>query len=183
MNTSQPLSTASSPDLDWSQIRETVALLNLSVARIEYSMSDGNDSVDTLTDWFTTMVQNMRAIETASEELEDSEAKQAIQSNSRTASEHVQSAIIAFQFYDKLTQRLAHVSKSLSSLTELVSDPERVYVPYEWSELQTTIKSKYTLDSDKKMFDDIMSGMSIDDALQEGIEHAKQQPSGDIELF
>jgi hypothetical protein len=183
MKSVQPLSTAHSPDLDWSQIRETVALLNLAVARIEYSMRDGNDSVDTLTDWFTTMVQNMQVIETASKDLPESEAKQAIQNNSKSAAEHVQSAIIAFQFYDKLTQRLTHVSKSLSSLTALVSDPERLYVPYEWTGLQTMIKSKYTLDSDKKMFEDIMSGMSIEEALQEGIEHAKQQPGGDIELF
>jgi hypothetical protein len=183
MKNVQPLSSANSPDLDWSQIRETVALLNLSVARIEYSMRDGNDSIDTLTDWFTTMVQNMQAIEAASEDLPDSETKQTIQNNSRAACGHVQSAIMAFQFYDKLTQRLTHVSKSLSSLTALVSDPERLYAPDEWSDLQNMIKSKYTLDADRKMFDDIMNGMSIEAALQEGIEHAQQDNGGDIELF
>jgi len=183
MENVQPLSTASNPDLDWSQVRETVALLNLAVARIEHSMRDGNDSVETLTDWFTTMVKNMQVIKTATEDLPEGETKQAIQNNSRAAAEHVQSAIIAFQFYDKLTQRLAHVSKSLNAMASLVSDPQRLYVPDEWSGLQTMIKSRYTLDADKKMFEDIMSGMSIEDALQNGIKHAKQQSGGDIELF
>lgn len=183
MNNSQPLNTTPKPDLDWSQIHETVAMLNLAVARIEYSMSEGNDSVDKLTDWFTTMVQNMQVIKKAAEDLPDSDAKQAILSNSDDAAKHVRSAIIAFQFYDKLTQRLSHVSKSLNGLSTLVSDPQRVFLPYEWSGLQTMIRSQYTLDADVKMFDNVMSGMSIEEALQEGIDNAKQQPENDIELF
>ena len=48
-------STSANPDLDWSQIRETVAMLNLAVAQIAGTLTEGDDSVRTLVDSFTSM--------------------------------------------------------------------------------------------------------------------------------
>ena len=45
-------SDARNPDLDWSQIRETVMMLSLALAQIERSMTDGDDSVNALTELF-----------------------------------------------------------------------------------------------------------------------------------
>ncbi|MDQ7073388.1 MAG: hypothetical protein Q9N32_08010 [Gammaproteobacteria bacterium] len=88
---------------------------------------------------------------------------------------------MAFQFYDKLTQRLSHVSHSLESLVDLVGDNSRLYNPVEWSLLQEKIKSRYTMPEEHNMFELMMSGMSIQDVLQQ----LKQQDDkgDDVELF
>ena len=97
----------------------------------------------------------------------------------------MQQAIIAFQFYDKLCQRLMHVSKSLGVLASLVSDPAKLYNPYEWKGLQEKIKSKYTVEAERIMFEFILQGRSVEEAL----ELAKQskpessQQDDDVELF
>ena len=46
-------STAARPDLDWSQVRETILMLDLAVAQMEMAMRDSADSVDVLTHAFT----------------------------------------------------------------------------------------------------------------------------------
>ncbi len=177
------LSTSHAPDLDWSQIRETVAMLTLAVARIEYAMKDGNDSVDTLTEWFTSMVGNAQVINMAAQTLPQGDTRDTILSNCQCVDEKVQSAIIAFQFYDKFTQRLSHIAVILKSLSAIVSDSGRVYSPYEWSALQKMIKSKYTLDADQRMFDAILAGKSVDEVLKEAVKLEEERESSDIELF
>ena len=67
-------SNANHPDLDWSQIREAVKMLNLAVAQIEHSMRVGEDSVQTLTDSFTTMAGYVKSLDTAiSENISEGE--------------------------------------------------------------------------------------------------------------
>ena len=53
-------SDAAMSTLDWSHIRETVRFLNLAVAHIEDSMSEGDESVEALTDSFTTIAYMTR---------------------------------------------------------------------------------------------------------------------------
>ena len=50
------------------------------------------------------------------------EIKAGLQTQAGQLGERVQQSIIAFQFYDKLVQRLAHVCHSLSALSNLVVD-------------------------------------------------------------
>lgn len=55
-------SKAAAPDLDWSQVSETVRMLNLAVAQIAMAMHEGEDSVESLTKSFTDMVSNVEEI-------------------------------------------------------------------------------------------------------------------------
>ena len=57
-------SSAHSPDLDWSQVRETVLMLELAVGQIESALKEGNSSVEVLTDSFTSMAGYMRMVHT-----------------------------------------------------------------------------------------------------------------------
>ena len=180
METVSP-STSHAPDLDWSQIRETILMLNLAVAQIENAMSEGDDSVNTLTNTFTSMIGDAEVIRLTSESLPEGNEKQAIQKHGTEIHNNMGAAIIAFQFYDKLNQRLSHVANSLSSLAELVNDPQQLYNPYEWKGLQEKIKSKYTIDADKKMFDALLGGATVEDALETG--KANSADDSDIEMF
>ena len=157
-------------------------MLNLAVARIEHAMLDGDESISALTDSFTSLVKSVRAIENSAEQLDDSETKTEIQHHSALVGNKSQAAIIAFQFYDRLSQRLNHVSKSLAELTDLVAYKERFYDDEQWSCLQETIRSKYTLNADMKMFDDLMGGKTIEEIIQQA-EKTKANTADGIELF
>lgn len=180
-------SNATKPDLDWSQVRETVRLLNLAVAHIEESMSEGNDSIDVLTDSFTTMAGTIKLIEKYikdSPELVANNLTSSIEEKCQSLNDKVNTAIIAFQFYDRLVQKLSHVSHSMETLGELIGNDERLYNPLEWTALQQKIRSRYTMESERLMFDGLMSGMSVKEALETARQHqGNTGSSDDIEFF
>lgn len=183
-------STSSNPDLDWSQLKETILMLNLAIAQIQQSMIEGDASVNTLTDSFTSLATNLKDIRDSIEHLEDTshpeneKVKLIIQGSATTASDKVNAAIVAFQFYDKLTQRLQHVSDSLNSLSALIADPASLYSPPQWRALQEHIRSKYTMEEERKMFDKVLSGKPINEAIEEfKAEIHQNHQDDDIELF
>lgn len=188
---SQPRgTTAHMPDLNWSQVRETVLMLELSAVQIETAMKDSNASVEVLTNSFTSMAGYMRmisdTIQTLPDQGEVGVAKQNLSGVSEHVSGMVHQAIIAFQFYDKLVQRLDHVCHSLSGLSGLVSDTGRLYNPAEWSGLQELIRSKYTMAEERDMFDAVMAGATVEEALKHYMTARMQQvedSGGEIELF
>lgn len=185
MESSSPqTSMSSNPDLDWSQIHETVRMLNLAVAHIEMSMRDGDESVDTLSDAFTTMMGNLKVMGSIVAQQQESESKDTFMSHYQIVEQQMQSTIIAFQFYDKLNQRLSHMSHSLSALSELISNKDKLYSPNEWKALQEKIKSRYTIESDRKMFEVLLNGATVTEALDFMKNESKDDSGEDaIELF
>lgn len=184
----QSSSTASRPDLDWSQVRETIMMLNLAMTQIEMAMHDSASSVGDLTDSFTSISGTLGAIREVTRQLPDTpsvlSAKAEIEALGGEGSEKVGQAIIAFQFYDRLSQRLSHVCRSLDDLGALVNEPARLYNPLAWVALQQKIRSKYVTEEDRKMFDTLMETQDVQKALAEFMKcKREQQPSGDIELF
>lgn len=177
---------ARTPDLNWSQVRETVLMLELSAVQIEAAMKDSNASVEVLTDSFTSMAGYMRMISDTLQSLPEDGEVGAAKQNLIGVSDHVSSmvhqAIIAFQFYDKLVQRLAHVGESLGGLSGLVSDQRRLFNPGEWVALQDKIRSRYSMREEVSMFEAVMAGMSVHEAVNRYMEEMKQK-GDDIELF
>ena len=177
---------AHQPDLNWSQMRETVLMLELAAVQIEAAMKDSNSSVEVLTHSFTTMADYMRLIsdtvKTLPDEGEVGVAKQNLNGVTNNVSSMVHQAIIAFQFYDKLVQRLAHVGISLGDLSDLVANTQRLFNPNEWVQLQQKIKVKYTTREEIAMFDAVMNGMPVQEAVDKFMAEMKEKPD-DIELF
>ncbi len=184
---SLPHSTAARPDLDWSQIRETILMINLAMAQIEMALRDSSGSVEVLTNSFTGMYGNLMALVESAHHLPDSPVKQEIEEAGTAVSAQMQQAIVAFQFYDRLTQRLSHVCRSLEDLGGIVNDPARLYNPFAWNALQQKIRSKYSMEDEKLMFDTLVSTGSVEQALQLYVERkqseAQADTSSDIELF
>lgn len=178
--------TAHQPDLNWSQVRETVLMLELAAVQIEAAMKDSNSSVEVLTNSFTTMAGYMQLItqtvQTLPDEGEVGTAKQNLSGVSEHVSSMVHQAIIAFQFYDKLVQRLAHVGISLGDLSDLVANTQRLFNPSEWVQLQQKIKVKYTTREEIAMFDAVMQGMPVQEAVDKFMAEMNERPD-DIELF
>ena len=94
----------------------------------------------------------------------------------------VHRSIIAFQFYDKLSQRLAHVSHSLEALGCLVTDQRKIYSPFEWVGLQEKIRAKYSTREEVDMFNAVMQGMPVKEAL-ENYKAEMKDKGDDVELF
>ena len=181
-------SMASNPDLDWSQVRETVRMLELAAAQVNMALREGDDSVGALSNSFTSMIGSVNTISTALEDMECSEssavAQQTIKNNCAQVQEQMQSAIVAFQFYDRLSQQLAHVIHSLDSMGELIGNHEQLYNPFEWKGLQEKIRARYSMQEEQEMFDALLSGASVEEALEICVEKMANRPADDdIELF
>ena len=104
----------------------------------------------------------------------------------------MQRSIVAFQFYDRLTQKLSHVYESLAHLGDLINSPAKLYNPDEWKRIQEEIRSNYTMECERLMFDQIMEGASVTQALElyrhqfeqtESIAVADDDTEDNIELF
>lgn len=174
------MSNKNNEEQNWSEMRETVLILNVAVARIKHAMIEGDDSFTSLSESFVEIINSAEQITLATKKLEDSPVKTDIYENCEDISQRVGSSIVAFQFYDKLSQRMALVSNTLNSLSEVLKDPVKKGDHKEWLNLQNTIRSKYTLDSDQKMFDDVLNGMSVEEALKTAVEETTEN---DIEFF
>lgn len=181
---------AASPEPDWNQARQTVLMLELAAGQVEAAMKDSNSSVEVLTDSFTSLVDTLQLVEAAIDTLPDTIGnglvKQEIQSNTRFIGEKIRQAIVAFQFYDRLVQRLDHVCRGLDGLAELLADPARKGDPAEWRALQEKILAKYTLAEERAMFDAVLAGTPVHEALQHYLEARLKEiknQGGEIELF
>lgn len=192
---SNPGSSSIKPDLDWSQIKETISMLCLAMAQIESTLTDSSKSVDELSGTFTGMANDAKKIGTLAEQVDSAEDWQTKRNQiMETANEmhlQMQKAIVAFQFYDRLSQKLGHVNLSLTHLGDIINDTKRLYNPNEWRRIQDEIRSNYTMECERMMFDHIMKGMTIAEALElyrhqfEQTESlsAQDDTDDDIELF
>ncbi len=182
--------------LGWKELQETVLTLNLAVAQIKMSMKDGDHSVSTLIDSFTTLSGCVQVIDSASSEIPDQPTvetdcraiRETVQTNVDLVAEKVGAAIVAFQFYDKLTQRLSHVSSSLTALSGLVSDQEHIESHEDWHNLREQIRKIYSMVDEASMYDAIMQGENLETALKIATQ-SQERPadendnSGEVDLF
>lgn len=189
-----PGSTSSNPDLNWSQVRETISMLCLAMAQVETSLNDSSKSVDVLTQSFTDMADDAQALVKTLESSDPSEplgdAKDEMLSKASSILSKMSHAVVAFQFYDRLSQKLGHVNESLTHLGDVIGDQRRVYNPEEWNKIQNKIRTDYTMECERLMFDLIMKGATISEALElyrhefDLLDVAKDDDTDDdIELF
>ncbi|MCF7964820.1 MAG: hypothetical protein K9L79_04680 [Methylobacter tundripaludum] len=170
------------PDLDWTQVRETSKMLILSAIQVEDMLNESDVSVNTLTESFTSIVEHMQCINEHLLALDPCKVREDALACCAETTGKIQASIIAFQFYDRMQQCLQHVTLNLKGLSELVEDPDRLYNPTEWRQFQHEIRSRYTMESEKLMFDAIVHGKSVKETLAIKSAHQEDQ-SDNIELF
>lgn len=183
---------ASQSSEELKHIRETINMLYLAVCQIEATMSDANGSVDTLTRSFTTLAEHTHdmsnKVQSVDEATELATIKSDISSTANEIQSNISQSIQAFQFYDRVCQRVDHVARSLEKVTHLLNDQNSLNNDDAWKTLQNTIKSSYTMEAERIMFEFIMRGGSVAEALEIYRHHfEKNQDSEDdddeIELF
>ncbi|WP_178861296.1 hypothetical protein [Thiomicrorhabdus cannonii] len=181
------------------EVQQTILVLNLSVAQIDLSITEGDHSVNTLIDSFTFMSQHIEEIQNSSANILQAVGDNAaVQEHNALLTSHtaelaakMQQAIIAFQFYDKLSQRLNHVSHGLSGLAEIVSHEMRVKNREEWEAFKQSVRKGTTMREEEELFElifdqHIPTEEAINIMRQRMLErmHEEEQAADDeIELF
>ncbi|MBO1924439.1 hypothetical protein [Thiomicrorhabdus sp. 6S3-12] len=181
------------------EVQQTILILNLSIAQIDLSITEGDNSVNALIDSFTYMSQHIEQIQAASRNLleQAEEAGSSMQSHSSLLlseagelSAKMQQAIIAFQFYDKLSQRLSHVSHGLSGLAEIVSHEMRVKSPQEWEDFKASVRKGTTMREEEELFELIFDQhVPAEEAIEvmkdrmRSRMHEEEQAEDEVEFF
>ncbi|WP_245792259.1 hypothetical protein [Teredinibacter waterburyi] len=177
---------------DWSHIQETINMLYLAVCQIEATMADSNKAVDTLTGSFALLANHTNAVSAQINQLSKIEQldafKQDLTATATEMNSNISSSIEAFQFYDRVCQRLDHVARSLEKVTELMQTENSIHDPAAWRQVQLGIKSSYTMEAERIMFEFIMRGGKVKDALDIYRHHfesteIKTPRDDEIELF
>ncbi|MFT7560901.1 MAG: hypothetical protein ACI93R_002824 [Flavobacteriales bacterium] len=178
---------------DWSHIRETINMLFLAICQIEATMTDSNKAVDTLTESFTALANHTQSVSAQIQELTEPEQlakfKVDISETAANLQNNISASIQAFQFYDRVCQRLEHVSTSLENVCGLLDSDISMQNPGSWKKIQEQIKSSYTMEAERIMFEFIMRGGSVNEALEIYQHHFTQESTSknvdedEIELF
>lgn len=100
--------------------------------------------------------------------------------------EPLHEAIIALQFYDRLSQRLEHATNTVEKLGDLMAQHQEI--PSDrWQSLQSSIRQSYTMETEREMFDFIMQGNSVGSTLdkyQHNLTNEEGDPeNSDVSLF
>ena len=170
------------PDLDWSQVRETVKLFTVSVMQVETCMKNGDASVNSLTESFTSLVAHMNSINEILLSIEHSDKTEAALNYCTETTEKIQISIVAFQFYDRLQQSLSHVAEGLKGLSLLVKSLNVCTTRMNGRNFSHEIRGRYTMESEKIMFDAIVQGKSIEQTIQLAAK-AEETGENEIEFF
>ncbi|NVK26336.1 MAG: hypothetical protein HWE10_15510 [Gammaproteobacteria bacterium] len=166
-------------DSNWCFRSETARLLALNVAQIHTGLREGDSSIDMLTTSFqqlATFCDDIQNVD-SNNQLTD------IKNIAASMSNQVNTAIVAFQFYDRLCQRLEHVQTNLHMLSDLITDEESTKDANGWQQLREKIKSSYTMETEHKMYEAVLKGASIEEALDIFKKEVMAQNDVDIELF
>ena len=188
--------------LEWKELKQTIMALNLSIAQIDLSMTEGSYSVDTLIDSFNFMREGLEALRSNvlnGDVTELESIKSHFLEQSGIISEKVTASIVAFQFYDKLSQRLHHVSQSLSALSDIISSGDRTVDEITWNNFRDKMAKYAAMREEYELYElifkhDMTGSQAIEvmkDRMRERMHEAQakhasgssQDIEEDIELF
>lgn len=143
---------------------ETHRLLQLCRAQMKLSLQQSDTDVVQLTQSFQNLVNLCPQLESIVKRLNLSSDEE-IEALHQIMSTQVTQSIIAFQFYDRLSQQLNHVIDNLDLLGNLIQDNGTLADDNKWLELRSHILASYSMASEHVIHQAIMSGKGIDEAL------------------
>ena len=173
----------------WTPEQQIAHMLDLCEAQMESALSESDVAVESLIKAFTGLADTTRSVSELAERLPPEIKEAAITGLNQqvdTISKQMAAAIVAFQFYDKLSQRLGHVRYSLTTLAMFVCDRGQTSQKDQWRRLFTTLQRLYRTEEERKIFQMMVEGASADEArayVQQTTQSIRPAATGDIELF
>jgi hypothetical protein len=178
------------PLADWTPEQQIAHMLELCEAQMESALCESDLAVDSLVKSFSGLAETARSIRAASAKLTPEQrailGEFDLKKQMEALEKQMTSAVVAFQFYDKLTQRLGHVRYSLSTLAMFVCDRAQATQREQWRRLFTTLKRLYRTEEEKQIFQMMVEGASADDArdhIHQSTQTLRVGTAGEIELF
>ncbi len=143
------------------QLQQTLLVLRIASSQLLASLREADNSVQQLGEAFAELAQ-----------AEESHA----------VSQPLQQATTALQFYDTLTQRVEHVAHSLQWLESLLADSQQLNSSEAWQQLQQQIRSRYTMEHERALFDAILAGEDAAQVMQ-ALQQSLRETRDEVELF
>jgi hypothetical protein len=183
------------PLADWTPEQQIAHMLELCEAQMESALSESDLAVDALIKAFSALVDSAQSVSKLSQNLSPEQRQEmagahkiakAINEQLDVITKQMASAIVAFQFYDKLTQRLGHVRYSLSTLALFVCDRAQTSQRDQWRRLFTTLRRLYRTEEERQIFTMMVEGASAEEArdhIHQTTQSLRVAASSDIELF
>jgi hypothetical protein len=167
----------------WTPEQQIARMLLLCEAQMESALSESDVAMDELIKSFKGLIEAGQALGTQHEAKGETAdlAQQLDALRKQTAA-----AVVAFQFYDKLTQRLGHVRYSMSALAMFVCDREKAHERDQWRRLFSTLRRLYRTEDERELFKLMVEGASAEEArehIQQSTLTLRAGPTGEIELF
>jgi hypothetical protein len=189
-NTIEISNAEAAPLADWTPEQQIAHMLELCEAQMESAMCESDLAVDSLVKAFSGLAETARAVKSAAATFTPEQravlGELDLKKQMEAIEKQMGSAVVAFQFYDKLSQRLGHVRYSLSTLALFICDREQATQREQWRRLFTTLKRLYRTEEEKQIFQMMVEGSSIDEArdhIHQSTQTIRVASSGDIELF
>lgn len=182
---SPPASTA--PQTSWSPQQQTARMLALCEAQMDAATEDADAAVEMLAQAFTDLVGTARKLQTVTAQIaatgSDINSLREVHERCSALSRQATAAVVAFQFYDKLSQRLGHVRYSLSTLALFLCDPPNSQKPEHWDKLLTTLGRLYRTAEERAVFDAVAGTLSLAVPESENVAKGADSRNGSVELF
>jgi len=135
---------------------EASRILALAEAQMKSSLQEGHEGIQHLSHCFNTLTQNHPEL-----------------------FQPLTEAIVALQFYDRLSQRMEHAISTIEQLGSLMNENHKIE-PDQWQSLQASVRQAYTMETERQMFDHILQGNTVNETLKK-YQHNLTNQDGDSE--
>jgi hypothetical protein len=152
-------------------------LLKLCIAQLKMSQDESEKPVDILTQNFIQLTDLTSQLLKQNKTLGDSQIDHRL---IEQLEQKVKTSVMAFQFHDRLTQRLCHVIEHLNTVEDMLRQESLKEIDI--AKVLNEIKSSYSMEQERKVFDAILKGESVEQALQKAKLNSESDEQG-IELF
>lgn len=152
--------------------RKTSCALELAIAQIEMSLQESDQSIGELIQSMTAVTQCMGSIKkrlaTTADFSETAHLQNSIHADCNRAEQYMQDAVITFQFYDRLSQRISHIQENLRAVSTLIQKPKQQH-PLLWDQLQEKMRSVYSIEQEQIMYNTLMQSLAKDSAAEDPV--------------
>lgn len=157
-----------------------VNALAMAIAQIDMSIHESGQSVNLAMEAFTETANCLAKVRESLDSCPD-EVVGRVADDLNTATQQLDKAIVAFQFFDRLTQRITHIGENLSSVTSVVQEPELEH-SYLWEQMQEKLRQVYSQDQERMLYRQL-SDQKTGKVMPDDVKSNHEPTHGSTELF
>ncbi len=169
---------------DMCELSESIDLV---MAQIDMSIKDSQLAIDGLIDSMSKTANNTKDIKkqllniNAKELIDSTVAIEKISTLCDQTDSNIESAIHAFQFYDRFTQRLMRIQENLQDIANVAQSPDQKHSKL-WKKMHDNIRAVYSAEQEKQLLKSFHCETLSNNSTKQ--DNKEKPPSfGETELF